>query len=222
MENMVITQRISAFLKDSSDKQKALDTIIEMLSHYKKNYEEITQMADVSSAVYSLQSEASKEIEQSFSKHQEKVSCGKGCSFCCHIHVDITLSEAVNMVYIAHQNNIPIDWALVEKQAKHDLPKWKQLQYSDRKCVFLGADGMCQNYEYRPLACWLHNSVNPSENCDTEQGQDHIVGTIYSIPAEVIVSVICSKSEHGSMPDMLLKAREILYADLASNWEPMH
>lgn len=86
------------------------------------------------------------------------MSCGKGCSHCCHIDVQITVLEAE---YIQVKRGIP---AQVNAGLTHGHRE---------ACPFLAPWGACSIYEARPLICRLYHVAGDPENC--KPGRDQML-----------------------------------------------
>lgn len=134
-----------------------------------------------------------------------RVSCTKGCSACCHIHVTITKPEAALLVAYAAELGLPIDPERLQRQADHgSLEQWRKLPAAERACVFLGPDGACQVYEHRPSACRRHLVLSPPEDCDSIAKPNKRTINFVSVHAEILASAAMSVFESGTMAAMLL------------------
>ena len=131
----------------------------------------------------------------------EQVSCRKGCNHCCHLLVEVSWSEAME---IAQWLN-----TLTEAKRDHFLSRIKEnagvarglfsqskkdkqyvgcvqddeTEISDtthdqyfygekRPCPFLGEAGECQAYSVRPSACRMHLVTSEPALCAAEAGDD--------------------------------------------------
>lgn len=153
----------------------------------------------------SLNSSMDKVIAESFEKSKDlgqKVSCKKGCSFCCHINVDITSAEASLLSTFVRDHHLPH----LIKQENKSLLDWNTLPYADRKCVFLGDTGECTVYENRPLSCRKYFVVSPAEDCNTE-GRTEAKGVmaVGIGEAEIATTALSMVYGSGSMAKMLIQ-----------------
>jgi len=103
------------------------------------------------------------QVVDHYDKKGNPISCGKGCSFCCHQHV-ACLPEEVEILFLKHSDSINIH--KLESQVRD----WGN---SEKSCVFL-KNGECSVYEDRPMMCRRMIVNSPSENCDTSKGKKNI------------------------------------------------
>jgi Fe-S-cluster containining protein len=78
------------------------------------------------------------------------VTCTKGCHWCCHQLVFVTLPEA-QLIHDSLDLNIDIA-RILANQATFSQHDWANRPHRERKCVFL-VDRECSIYDIRPLAC---------------------------------------------------------------------
>jgi Fe-S-cluster containining protein len=135
---------------------------IAVLSNFYKNTKDKNQ------AVRMIYSWVDKQISEYPDKAKKQIKCGgKGCSFCCNIHVMCSLDEAQLIKNYAESKGIQIDKQRLKKQSK--LTVGDYILSPHKRCVFLDNDGSCKVYDVRPLACRMHNAVTPVELCDTDK-----------------------------------------------------
>jgi Fe-S-cluster containining protein len=81
-------------------------------------------------------------------------------------------------------------------------PAWSQGWVSANRCVFLGADNACRNYENRPAVCRKHSVVSPVIECEKPGGQP--VPKVMPL-AEIIMSAAANQIENdfAALPKML-------------------
>ena len=129
---------------------------------------------------------------------------GTGCSFCCYINVDITKEEATLLVHEAKEKGVSIDSERLKVQS--DIEDYHDLQYKDKKCVFLDYIGKCSVYDKRPMMCRKHYVINPVEQCNVED-EVHETLSLVMNKAEVMTSAAFnSTKEVGRMSTMLIKS----------------
>lgn len=141
-------------------------------------------------------------------KNGRKVQCRRGCASCCKLHVSITREEAALLLIAAEQEEIPIDWARVERQSEHNLATWKDQGPADQRCVFLDSRNECSVYEYRPTACRKYLVASDPKNCNTIKFPDAKVAIVAPVEGEAVVSAMLGILDWSSMPRMLLQAKE--------------
>lgn len=97
-------------------------------------------------------------------------ACAAGCTFCCHLPVDITAPEALRIVAYLRQTRSPEALAEIHARLAATAGQVYGLSYEDHSqaripCALL-SDGRCTVYPHRPLACraWLSTSREACEN----------------------------------------------------------
>lgn len=141
--------------------------------------------------------------EQEVASAHIKTSCQKGCGACCHLEVEITRDDAVILADSIAQGMV-VDYSrLRELSSRVRLDKaWEQGYVSSNRCVFLGADNACRNYENRPAVCRKHSVVSPLMECEKVGG--HPIPKLMPL-AEIILSAAANQigNEFGALPKML-------------------
>jgi Fe-S-cluster containining protein len=156
------------------------------------------------------------------------VSCGRGCSRCCHHFVTSTHALEVLSVYenIRHRDDIE---ALIAQchQRVEDYDAWREFcgvtyperspserddlalehYYDERNpCPFLEGDGACGVYPDRPMTCRMYLASSPPEFCEA----DHITddeADIFTIPADESIAARLERLDRsvdfwGHSPDL--------------------
>lgn len=188
--------------------QSQIEAVHQAMDHYIKEYKTLKADHNPESVAYNFNNEMQKMIDTQLAMSNQKISCKKGCFFCCMTLVDITLDEAHLLIGGAEENNYTIDWHKVKHQAYigDNTFNWtNKLSLKDKKCVFLKMDGTCGNYQYRPAACRKHMVVSDPIDCDTSKPGKVKRAVIDTV--EVIASATLNACESGPMPKMLLKAK---------------
>ena len=132
------------------------------------------------------------------------IKCRKGCSHCCHGPVEIWPQEAALLVEIAREAGIDMDEARLERQSRHNVDSWRQQPAADTACVFLGDDGACKVYEFRPNACRKLLVVTDPSLCDARKHPPDSVGRWFSWEAEILESAAQEVFGATLMPRSLL------------------
>ena len=134
------------------------------------------------------------------------VTCGKGCSGCCHYEVEITSDDAAVLNAVV-QAGREIDHEKLSVQAARERrsPEWRRFGSKDNRCVFLDASGACGIYEDRPAVCRKHMVTTPAADCTTEGAA---VAPVQVLLADILLSAELSiaGTEFGSLPKLLQKS----------------
>jgi Fe-S-cluster containining protein len=148
-------------------------------------------------------------VNQLETKQDKKITCAKGCSYCCYLFVEISWEEAIILVDWLEAQHPKIRKELIDnihhnaEQTKKLLSQYKKgaeymkpyqgtlkipMQIYDRyfyknvlPCPFL-YEGSCAAYEARPTPCRLHMVTSPSELCQSSVPDD-VEG--YEVPDEI-------------------------------------
>jgi Fe-S-cluster containining protein len=132
------------------------------------------------------------------------IKCRKGCSHCCRGPVDIWPHEAALLVEIAREAGMEMDKARLERQSQSTVDTWRQQPAADTACVFLGNDGACKVYEFRPNACRKLLVVTDPALCEAEKHPPDGVGRWFSWEAEILESAAQEVFGADLMPRSLL------------------
>jgi Fe-S-cluster containining protein len=137
------------------------------------------------------------------------VTCRRGCSACCRLHVVATEQEAELALMAADDAGWKIDLerARVQAQVK-EVDEWRHLSAEDRACVFLTEAGDCAIYEYRPMSCRKYLVVNDPSDCDSVLKPGHQTLQLVSAHAEIAFSAALQACESGTLATMLLREIE--------------
>lgn len=87
-----------------------------------------------------------------------RIACAKGCSFCCHTNVEVTILEAIAVAHHVGRRADLAASALATAPKVARMPPW--IRYDLRiPCAFL-REGACSIYDVRPRACRAHVSYS--------------------------------------------------------------
>lgn len=177
----------------------------------------MSDLLRLSSFVRDFYVSADRAVEKAL--ESEKVSCRKGCSYCCHQMVAISGPEAVRHAHLLLERNNWKDYLpLLRDAALHyceDGLTKKSYFLKRIPCVFLKA-GLCEIYDERPLPCRLHFVGSDPGNCnpDHETGRtllfkfNGIEERMWKLSAEVFSELV-----YGPFPLMLIHMVEaVLHA----------
>ena len=134
------------------------------------------------------------------------IKCRKGCDHCCRVPVEIWPHEAALLVEIAREAGMELDKARLERQGQYTIDTWQQQPAADRACVFLGDDGACKVYEFRPNACRKLLVVTDPALCDAAKHPPDSAGRWFSWEAEILESAALEVFGAALMPRSLLAA----------------
>lgn len=134
------------------------------------------------------------------------IRCSKGCSHCCHEPVEIWPQEAALLIDAMHMAGRELDRERLERQSASTVQHWRQQPQADRACVFLGADGACTVYEFRPNVCRKLLVVTDPALCDATHQRPDSVGRWFSWEAELMESAALEVFGASLMPQALLAA----------------
>lgn len=133
----------------------------------------------------------------------DKISCKKGCAYCCHINVDMTKVEGDLIKVYCEEKNIEINYEMLELQKKLTINERSASVNS--ACVFLDDNNTCKIYDVRPMACRNYMVVNDPDKCDMKKYPGGNVAIYGNLDREIIASAIMNvDNTWGNMSEMLL------------------
>lgn len=125
----------------------------------------------------------------------EQPACRRGCAFCCHQLVPLTIIEAQRIA--THLATLPrgerrdLGQAVDRQSAR--FADWVQRFHpgsiQDRRtnldylrqgipCPFLGKENECRIYPVRPLICRGHHALGTSENCQSAEQPIRVIPAV--------------------------------------------
>lgn len=175
------------------------------IEHYIAEYTKAKKETDNISVAKGFQDEVQKLLDADKSSELwSRVKCGKGCSFCCHYHIDITDDEAELLVAHAKEKGIVIDRERLEKQKDTTVETWRNVKYADKRCVFLSDAGECRAYEVRPISCRNLHVITEPKNCSIEDGTE-TVGGFSDVDADILHTATINATRSANMANLLLE-----------------
>lgn len=188
---------------------KLRDRLMPEVRHVAEQLEDYPAGPDRARGIHEHIDEAMKK-EFADNKHAEKITCKKGCSYCCHLIVGVTSDEADLLAGLV-KDGLEIDRSLLGLQAgwPEVAGHWYVQKPSENKCVFLSDSGACRVYENRPAACRLYTSVEDPKSCDATTGSVAHMKAV-SLDGEVLYSAALTVSKPGFLPRMLKERLEVL------------
>jgi len=146
------------------------------------------------------------ERDRGRSAESSRIRCGKGCSHCCHGPVEIWPHEAALLVEGARESGVTLDRARLERQGGHTIESWREQPPAERACVFLGDDGACRVYAFRPNACRKLLVVSDPALCDAGRHPPDEVERWFSWESEMLETAALEVFGAALMPRALLAA----------------
>lgn len=185
---------------------KMLDEIEERIRFYQAEFARIVQIQPEGAmlTIYRLMDAACEKTDKS-----EEKTCKKGCTFCCHINLDISEPEGRLILYWCKQHGIEINWDYLKRQQGLTMETRPLSDCSG--CLFLDKDKSCKIYPVRPLACRKYYVSSPVEQCRKmlEGLTTHKVMQMVVFEAEIISSAYYGTGEEWyPYQDMLLALKD--------------
>lgn len=199
----ILTESLTKRLNQMDAKTK--EAVFEYMTNYINQYKTLLNDHPPEEVAHSFQDHLQEFLDKS--GIIEAASCKKACSFCCYISARISKEEAT---LLAHQYESIIESKsdILSIQSKCSTEEdYGALPYKQRACIFLAEDGNCNVYEHRPIACRKHYAKSSPELCSTEETIHGGAWYLVSDIAEIIASAILSSTDHGFLPQMILKAQ---------------
>jgi Fe-S-cluster containining protein len=201
-KNLVITIQLKSMLKEFDDKIKHI--VLQGVVHYINEYKYNLISYDNLSLAASFQSHLDKVIQKALEKTEYKISCRKGCCFCCYQHVEISDHEAQLILEWCRDKKIKIDWEYLKKQISYTRNNW--INQEHKKCVFL-KKGLCSIYDIRPMVCRKYFVTSEPEDCKMDVLRE--VSVFADMEAETVVSAIMNIIPFHSLSESLLRFKDI-------------
>jgi Fe-S-cluster containining protein len=110
-------------------------------------------------------------------------ACSAGCSFCCHVHVEVTRAEVLAIVAFVEALDAG-DRAPLRERIEARVAEAASMTHEERwarriPCALLASDGTCAVYAARPLRCRAFHSADRAR-CERsfEGGSEEAPATI--------------------------------------------
>ena len=121
--------------------------------------------ASVATAVVTFHRRVDEVLETSIAARGVKVACARGCSYCCHLRVEVQPAEAFALAAWLRRTASPARLADVIAKLRANMDRTRALGAERRKranlaCALLGEDGACSAYEARPAQCRRYHSTS--------------------------------------------------------------
>jgi Fe-S-cluster containining protein len=201
-----ISESLAGLMSQMNEKQQGI--VADMIAFYKQQYSSLRNLNNAESVSSSIHNEIDKIMDETIREEKvHKVSCSKGCSFCCYLFTEISDDEATLLTAYSKEIGFEIDYDYLEKQSVETEEDFQKLRYRTRRCVFLDKEGGCSVYQHRPMACRKLLSVSDSSKCDTQKRNGEQIAKLASVEAEAITAAVLNERETGSIAKMLLKQK---------------
>ncbi len=148
-------------------------------------------------------------LETSIAGRGVKVACARGCSYCCHLRVEIQPAEAFTLAAWLRHNATAARLHEVIAKLRANVATTRLLGAEARKrtnlaCTLLGEDGACTAYEARPAQCRRYHSTNvdPCRDFFTDPSRDTIDSGLDDAIAHN-ADVIITQARHALRADGL-------------------
>lgn len=199
-----MSQSLSKILKNTGEQQK--EVMFDMLQWYMNEYKKAKKELGTVYALISYHLAIQKIILDNINTSRKPVTCSKGCSFCCSMHVGITKDEAKLLAVYAKGNNIKIDKDKLIRQSKHNEETWLKQPDLDSQCVFLSKAGECSVYQHRPASCRAFHVISSPELCRLSMDKDiYDTEQMAIAEVEIMISAALNVSESGTLSTLLLE-----------------
>ena len=121
--------------------------------------------ARLATAVVTFHARVDEVLDVSIAGRGVKVACARGCSYCCHLRVEIQPAEAFALAAWLQRTASAERLAAVIARLRSNVQNTRALRAEARKrvnmaCALLGEDGACTAYEARPAQCRRYHSVS--------------------------------------------------------------
>jgi Fe-S-cluster containining protein len=121
--------------------------------------------ARLATAVVTLHRRVDEVLATTIEGHGVKVACARGCSYCCHLRLQVQPYEAFTLAAWLKRNFSAERLAHVLQRLKANVARTRKLGEEQRArtniaCALLGEDGACSAYEARPAQCRRYHSTD--------------------------------------------------------------
>ncbi|MFD2593351.1 YkgJ family cysteine cluster protein [Aquimarina hainanensis] len=166
----------------------------------KKAYKKDRKNKGVISAIENVYRNVDNYMNEYRKFEKPKITCEKGCAFCCSKEVFISDDEAKGIYNYVTKNKLKIDLnkATLQAVSKQNLP------LIHRECIFLDTESKeCKVYNLRPLSCRMLLASSEPKFCqDNKKGNPFY----FLLPKmENIKTAVWNSSISGVLPAMILK-----------------
>ena len=186
--------------------EKQMKMLREMADHYRREWDRIADKKQALRALYKAIDDSNTGFNE---RGEPKVTCKKGCSFCCNIKVESTQPEVDLIFDYMRDKKIKVS----QKQLEGQIPLTVENHFMSpfRKCVFLSDEGTCKVYEVRPFVCRNYFSVGDPNECDPDQHPKGGVTTTMNYETFAMYLAVLEANPSESFSKLLLNTLKKKY-----------
>ena len=200
----LLMAHVTALAADDTDESRAEgQDILDAVTGYMEQCDEVKNAKNASSMVAAVVDTHILQDQMRSPQTASRISCGKGCSHCCHISVAVDGKEA-DLIYEMADGWDEDEVAHMRRQAEFTWEEWMTKPIEQRRCIFL-KNNTCSIYEFRPASCRKMFVVSPAEMCDTVAHPKGEIQQWFSLGAEVMATAASTVFGWGPMAEMILK-----------------
>ena len=147
------------------DRRTAAARLADWGSEARRTFSSVREPALLATAVVTFHARVDEVLETSIAGHGVKVACARGCSYCCHLRVQVQPAEAFSLAAWLRRNASAARLGEVIAKLRANVERTRALGDEARKrtnmaCALLGDDGACTAYEARPAQCRRYHSTS--------------------------------------------------------------
>lgn len=160
----------------------------------------------------------------------QEAACKIGCSYCCHLRVDVSIPELLVIFYEVYDLNLP-DITFLKTRIQEITSKGNVLEkgfwhFTQERCPFLADDHTCAIYSIRPFACRAYHSMDKTvcrqgfeDRCSVEIPCFPLFRAMTDMFSSVFIKVLADKG-YASYPIGFVKGLDMLLNDpsLVDQW----
>jgi len=104
-------------------------------------------------------------VEATVTGHRIELACKRGCSYCCHLRLEVQPAEAFAIAAWLRKHYAPERLDALRARLRENVARTEAMGVEARKrtnmaCALLGPDGACGAYEARPAQCRRYHSLD--------------------------------------------------------------
>ncbi len=104
-------------------------------------------------------------VDATVTGHGLGLACKPGCSYCCHLRLEVQPAEAFAIAAWLRKHRTPAQIEAILERLRDNAARTGAMGVEARKrtnmaCALLGGDGKCGAYEARPAQCRRYHSLD--------------------------------------------------------------